>query len=395
MKTMITELKCTLTSIKKLNNLEKAILLSVTSLFLPYQFSAVVLGLVVLYSLYTHQLIPSIKEQTGALWLYGFIGLELVVSCFYQNTIGILNTFGILLIGLFIAIYRKALTPQLFSMIILEVLLLSWLAAGYGLYEYYKICTRNQLNMWEWKVLSRPKNRINSTFMNANFYATMIEFFLVFCLYQWSINKNKVSQLFCIATAALNVFMLRLTGCRTAFLPLVVLLPLYFLISKEKFWLKISLGVEALGLVLVRIIPSLFPRSGQFSTLSSRIKIWKASIQGILEHPLFGQGPQTYTLVYQRLNAKKAPHAHNIYLDTLLSYGIVGTLILLGYFWNLIKETWALYRTKKNLAICAMIACFYAIALIHGLLDVTLNFLPTGCLFFMILNSSSPFEVEK
>lgn len=392
---MITQLKRTLTLIKELNGLEKAILLCVASLFLPYQFSALLLGLTILYTLFTRQLIPSIQKQAGALWLYGFIGLELVVSCFYHNTVGILNTLGILLIGLFIAVYRKVLTPQLFSMIIIEVLLLSWLAAGYGLYEYYKICLRNQLNLWEWKVLSRPKNRINSTFMNANFYATMIEFFLVFCLYQWSINKKKVSQLFCIATALLNVFMLRLTGCRTAFLPLIVILPLYFLISKEKFWLKISIGIEGLGLILVGLVPSLFPRFGQFSTLRSRIKIWKASIQGILEHPFFGQGPQTYALVYRRLEAKKAPHAHNIYLDAVLSYGIVGTLILLGYFWHLIKETWLLYRSKKNLTVCAMVACFYAIALIHGVLDVTLNFLPTGCLFFMILNSSSQFRLEK
>ena len=42
----------------------------------------------------------------------------------------------------------------------------------------------------------------------------------------------------------------------------------------------------------------------------------------------WGEGPLTYMHSYPRINAPYHEHAHSLYIDTILSYGIVGTILL-------------------------------------------------------------------
>lgn len=379
----------------ELNKQERSILFATFCLFLPFQIGGAFLVVILAYEWIKTGSFAWIKDQPGALWLYSFVGLECIVSIVNQNWIGLLNVFGFLLIGLFIAYYRSALSMRLFQMIILEVLLLSWLCAIYGLVEFYGISKRLGNPFFDFVVMNKPKDRIAATFYNANFYATMIEFVLCFCIYSFIVHKKAIHRAFYIGTGFLNLFMLYLTGCRTAILPFVIIIPLFFLLSKEKVWFYVSLLLEGIVAALISWKPQLIPRFDQMSTFSSRLKIWKASWIGIQEHPWFGQGPQTYSLVYRRLHAHKAPHAHNILIDCILSYGILGTLLLIGYVGLLLHEQVNMYKREKNYPLFALIVSFYCIALIHGLLDVTLNFLPTGCLFLMILNASAQFPLFK
>ena len=42
------------------------------------------------------------------------------------------------------------------------------------------------------------------------------------------------------------------------------------------------------------------------------------------QNPFWGEGPLTYMHSYPRINAPYHEHAHSLYIDTILSYGIVG-----------------------------------------------------------------------
>ena len=88
------------------------------------------------------------------------------------------------------------------------------------------------------------------------------------------------------------------------------------------------------------------------------------------------------------MHGHKAPHAHNIYIDSILSYGVVGTVVLLAYTFVLNKEILTSNTRKENPALFGMMMCFIAIVLIYGLLDCTLNIVATGTLCFIILNSA-------
>ncbi len=84
------------------------------------------------------------------------------------------------------------------------------------------------------------------------------------------------------------------------------------------------------------------------STFASRIKIWKTAFMCISMYPFFGWGPQTYQKFYPLVHGHKAPHAHNIYIDSILSYGVVGTGVLLAYTFVLNKEIFT-SNTRKEM----------------------------------------------
>ena len=377
---------------KNFNNFEKSILLVVAGLFLPFQYASVVIGIVLVYALMKGDLIQAIKEQTGAIWLYGFVLLEIGVSLFYQNWMGLLNSFGYLGIALFIAYYRKNINPKLFQYIITEIIILSLFAAAYGLYEFKVVSENSGYSFFDFKIQEKPKDRISSTFMNANFYATICEFVIVFCLYKFMHAKKISLRLMHLVIAAINFFMMLLTGCRTALLPFLFIFLVFFWQCKEKGWFTFSAVMEGLAIGIVSQFPKLIPRITNMKTFASRVKIWTTAKQAIGMHPIFGQGPQTYGFVYKSLHGHKAPHAHNIYIDSILSFGIVGTAIGIGYFITLWKEIRQYKMYPEDKYVFPLILCFIVIALVHGILDCTLNFVATGIIFMMILNSCSQFK---
>ena len=385
-------MKTYIEDLKSFNSYEKSILIAVAGLFLPFQYASVVIGLVLLYAACKTNLIESVKKTPGAIWLYSFIALQIVVSLFYQNWVGLLNSFGYLGIGLFIAYYRQQLNPKLFQYILSEIIILSLFAAAYGLYEFKVVSENSGYSFFDFKIQEKPKDRINSTFMNANFYATICEFVIVFCLYKFIRTKVILHRIAYLAIAFINFIMMLLTGCRTALLPFVFIFLVFFWQCKEKGWFKFSAIMEGSALLIISQFPKLIPRITNMKTFASRIKIWKTAKEAILMHPVFGQGPQTYGFVYKSLHGHKAPHAHNIYIDAILSFGIVGTLLGIAYFSSLWKEVKQYKMYEEDKYVFPLILCFVVIALVHGLLDCTLNFVATGIIFMMILNSCSQFQ---
>ena len=161
-------------------------------------------------------------------------------------------------------------------------------------------------------------------------------------------------------------------------------------VGKKLFITSIVLELCVCGLVFLK--PTLIPRMSDMSTFASRIKIWKTAFICISMYPLFGWGPQTYKKFYPLVNGHKAPHAHNIYIDSILSYGVIGTILVLCYTFVLNKEIFTSNTRKENPALFGMMMCFIAIVLIYGLLDCTLNIVATGTLCFIILNSACMYK---
>ena len=78
-----------------------------------------------------------------------------------------------------------------------------------------------------------------------------------------------------------------------------------------------------------------------------------------------------------------------MYLDPLLSYGIVGCTLFFIYFWPNIKEIVRLYTRRYDVPLFALIVCFVIAVLVHGVLDHTLNWIQTGMLFLMVFSASA------
>ena len=374
--------------LKEFNLDEKMILLATLFLFLPYQIASIGIACILVQALCRHKLVDALKQQTGALFFYSFVGLEFVVTILHANWNGFGNVWLFVLIGLYGAYYRKSVTKNCFEKMCDLIVVLSVLAAIYGLYQFNQISIANGRTFLEFHIFNSPTRRITSTFMNANIYAMVIDFVCVICMYRFVKNENILYRIFYFIVALFNFFVLYLTGSRTALLPFVVIFPifLYCIRWKKLFITSIVLELCVCGLVFLK--PNLIPRISDMSTFASRIKIWKTAFLCSSMHPFFGWGPQTYKQFYPLVHGHKAPHAHNIYIDSILSYGIMGTLILLAYIFLLNKEIFTSNTRKENPALFGMMMCFIAIVLIYGLLDCTLNIVATGMLCFIILNSA-------
>lgn len=378
--------------IKSLSLEDKLILFVAFALFLPMYASTICIASVTIYALFKKNLISSIKHQIGAKFLYAFCLLEIVVSLFYANSIGVINALGMLLIGAYVAYYRDHISSKVFDLMIEMILLLSLIITAFGLFEFNYYSQLADHSFFDFYVQNKPSRRIHVTFLNANIYATMIEFFVVCCLYKWvscSSLKEKAFYVFC---GVVNLIMLYLTGCRTAFIPLALVVPVFFICYGERKWILLSIGLFLAGIIAVLLIPDLIPRLSDISTLESRFDIWYGAFQGIAMYPLFGNGPQTYGRLYPIYGWHKAPHAHNIYIDAISSYGIIGTVLLVGYYVYLGKE---MMQVRKHKALFGMMVSFVLVYLIHGLLDCTLNALWTGMLFFVVLNTGAMYRKEN
>ena len=122
--------------IKSLSLEDKLILFVAFALFLPMYASTICIASVTIYALFKKNLISSIKHQTGAKFLYAFCLLEIVVSLFYANSIGVINALGMLLIGAYVAYYRDHISSKVFDLMIEMILLLSLIITAFGLFEF-------------------------------------------------------------------------------------------------------------------------------------------------------------------------------------------------------------------------------------------------------------------
>ena len=86
------------------------------------------------------------------------------------------------------------------------------------------------------------------------------------------------------------------------------------------------------------------------NTLNFRAPAWRLGLESWREHPWFGLGVDNFSTVTRSVDAAYAalvPHAHNLYLNTLVERGIVGAAPLGAV---LIAWTWALWRRRPRVA---------------------------------------------
>ncbi|WP_279161062.1 O-antigen ligase family protein [Thomasclavelia cocleata] len=369
------------------------IILTALSLSTPFYICVPFLLLETLYLLYTKKIINAFKSTPKSKYLIIFMILTLVISLIYRNWIGV----GcVVLIFIFISLmlyYRKYINEEVFELILDMLIALSILWAIYGLYEQVQILNRLGYDHFTLKVFSRRENRLNSVFFNANYYAMMIEFIIMMIGYKIFGTKELKKQVYYFITACINFFLLYMTGCRTAFIATAVAM-LVFLIINKNYWICSLIGMACIVIGIFFIIhPEQFPRIEKLiDNFTVRTKIWHAAIEGIKAHPLFGQGPMTYMMIFKQYAGHNTQHAHSIYLDPILSFGVIGVTTLIPYILDNCKRLFKVYKQKINLRYVALVISCIVVILLHGTLDYTIFWVHTGMLFLMIASSFEMFK---
>ncbi len=360
------------------------------SMFLPYYFGFIAMGIVLIYLIVTKQLKNIILNTPKGLMPLIFSIYTVIVSIYHGNNIGTIQGLGIFVVSIFIMFYRENIDKRLFTCIIDVCCLGSICCFAWGILEYLSIIEKMGIEFTELVIFDSPKNRVNSTFYNANFYAQLIQFFVLMCIYKILNTKETHRIIFYTLTILCNLFALYLTGCRTGWLSFIFTLPLMFYMNG---WKKVCYGLSGLivlSLLVICVNPSLFPRFDSIlSSFSVRIDIWLTAIKGIKDNLLFGLGIGGYILIFSKYDGYPANHAHNVLLDPMLSFGLVGMFIFLIFFIPVCKEIYALYKKKIDMKMLGLILCFVIAVLVHGIFNYSIMWSQTGIIFLLIFNAGS------
>lgn len=221
--------------------------------------------------------------------------------------------------------------------------------------------------------------RAYSTFDNPNFYAFVLMIVLIICFNQIQFQltfKNYPLMFFYIGAFMINFYAIILTGTRSILIALVLGL-LLIVITQEK-WLQLKVLVF-LGAAFVFLIISngdLLPRFMELSEHSGiRYKIWQTATDQILREPWFGKGLFTYEFLFDRADA------HNIFIESFLSMGVVGTFIFSTY---IVEKVYKLSTQAYHLDYPLILAVLSA-TLLYGVFDIPLFGIQTSMLFVAVL----------
>lgn len=385
---------------KHFTHQQRYIIVAVLSLFLPFYMCGAVILFLTLRLMWTGEIQNAYHRDKKNKFIFIFCFLSIIVSLFYKNYLGGVVAFCILIALLFVSYYKAHITPQLFNFISNIIIVLSVFGALYGLIEYIGILNSVNIDQFELIIFNKPQDRINSVFFNANYYAMMIEFFICLTFYKILKIKNVKKEFqkffYYILVICINLFMLILTGCRTAWPTLAAGILVMLIVDKHyKTCACIFTCVLFIGLFFL-MNPSAFPRVDNIvSYFFTRTDIWKAAIEGIKDNLLFGQGPFTYHHIYHLYDGHPTQHAHNIYLDPLLSFGIVGLGVISPLVYSHLRSIYLLWKSKVNKTLTALIVCYIVMILVHGLLDYTIFFVQTALLFLFVTSSFDMYKSLK
>ncbi len=374
--------------IKRFSNQDLALYLLIISSFLPFYLFLTLFVLYFILLAFTGKLKQVLKDLLAHPFLLAFIGFSFIVSMVAGNYIGAGITVGFLMYAIFFKYYQRRLTPDFFHIVLQTVLLLSIFAAGFAFLEHYEIVHKFNYTFLSPKMQVWHQNRAEVTFFNPNYYGIFCCFCIMIAFYLLSITKSWFWKFIGAVAIGINLFGLSFTQNRTAF-PAIICGAIIYLFttirSSKAFWLSIA----AFGIGLMFLFSNdIGVRMGSFgSSMEERISIWNAGMVLFKQNPWFGEGPLTYLHSFARIGARYHEHAHSLYIDTISSYGIIGTLLLLISTLQPVRMLLEMSRDPKKRPIVGLYVSFIVVLFVHGIFDVAILWVQSAFLFLLVMTS--------
>lgn len=345
------------------------------SIFLPYYVTETVVCLIAGLVVCSRELRERVFDNPRASWLVLPMLIPFYVAAFYHNYKGI-GAMALLLAAVICAMYlRRIMTRELFGRLLHIACLCSIACAG--------VAVGQKIAMW----FTNPFFRPESMFFNANYYGTMAVFMVLVGTYQ-ILNHVRFRWVY-LATVFANLLGLYLCGSMSSLATMVISVMAMLLMFRRKKLVIMGAFLVLAGGILVMLVPELYPRLGDVEdTFGSRVTIWSTALKGIMETPLFGRGPEAYPLAYAQFGGYATYHCHNLLLDTLLNFGIVGTGLFAAFVVHQARQLYLRYKHYICREQCILIAAVSLAVLVHGVTDVTVFWIQTG-MFFLLLFSAS------
>ncbi len=374
--------------LKGLSSKELILLGIILSIFLPFYLFVVVLCLYIISLIFTGDMKSILQKMGKHPMLLLFLSYSTVISILAQNWMGLVASVGMFLFTIFFLHYQLILSHKFFRLILQFVLFGSVLSAAFASLEHFQIVKKFNYaflspNMQVWH-----QNRAEVTFFNPNYYGIICCFCIMIAFYLFTTTKLNWLKVFCVIAGFVNLFGLNFTQNRTAF-PAIIAGAIIYLFTTIKNWKAfwLSIGVFAIGLSFL-FSSDLGVRMGTLdSSMEERISIWDAGMALFKQNPFWGEGPLTYMHSYPRIHAPYHEHAHSLYIDTILSYGIVGTILLVLSSVAPVRLMMDMSQESGKRPIIGLYLSFLTVVAVHGIFDLALFWIQSGFIFLLVMCS--------
>ena len=335
----------------------RILVLCAASCFFPFALSVSVSFVSFVFLLFHRKLCKKAFVRKSMIPMYVLFLLLLAVPLCRGRWLGALAGLLTVCIAMFFLLCCTRMSNRLFETILPVCCLASYISLAYAIGE---------------KILWGTAFRSTGGIYNANYYGTMLEFVMMICLYQ--IARKRPGRSFYVVTILCSILGILLCDCQSAWLAVLggTLLLLY-LCGKHRFLLALLGGALFIPGVLPRL--SMLPQNA-----ATRFTIWADAVRAFAAHPIFGGGTLALYYVSDKM------HAHSIYLDPLVSYGLVGTGIWLYYIRSYIMHLYRRYRACRYPA--PLVMGIIGTVMIHGVTDHTTLWVQTGMLLAVLLSGA-------
>lgn len=235
------------------------------------------------------------------------------------------------------------------------------ITAFYGLYQYMF----GDLYSQAWldkEMFEDIKMRVYSTFENPNVYGEYLILAIPIIVGLLWTEKGIFKKLFWLGSLGVTMLALALTFSRGCWLGIILAIGLLAIMIDRRFILLGIVALLFLPFVLPESIINRFLSIGNMgdSSTSYRVYIWMGTLAMLADYWFsgIGLGITSFNTIYPiySYNNISAPHSHNLYLQLVVEFGIVGLIVFLGMLYNFYKEMIISICKKRNILTSSLIA---------------------------------------
>ena len=374
--------------LKSLSKQEGLLLGVILSIFLPFYLFVIIFISYLLWLVYTGEMKGILKRLSQHPILLFFIAYSTAISLLAQNVMGVVSSVAMFLFAIFFYYYQAQLTPKFFRLTIEGVLASSVLAAVFAALEHFQIVKKFDYTFLSPRMQVWHQNRAEVAFFNPNYYGIICCFCIMIGFYLISTTKLRWLRIFSMIAIFANLFGLNFTQNRTAF-PAIIFGAIIYLFTTIKNWRAFWLSIGVFGVGLAFLFSSdLGVRMGTLdSSMEERVSIWNAGMALFKQNPFLGEGPLTYMHSFPRIGAPYHEHAHSIYIDTILSYGVVGTVLLGIASATPVRMLIDMSQVPSKRPILGLYLSFLTVVAVHGIFDLALFWIQSSFIFLLVMCS--------
>ena len=362
-------------AIKNALSPQNIIIMLAVGCYAPFVFTAIFAIIALLAIAFTPKLQYSLFGFRGAFFIPLFCAYAFLIAFYNRNILGLIVApvfFGILVIYCFV---RKFITRQTINTCYTAICFMVFPAFIHAVAE---TLTAPQMD---------EVYRCTSYFGNANYFGALMAAAIIICAHKIVSQNGKALFYYIVAFFALiNIY---LSGSLFAIIELVVGVAVYLLFTKHYRLFCLMVICGSLGIMLITTMPELLPRLSESGDATGyRVHIWGIIIREIKLHPFSGRGFMSYSLIkdlYQ--GSYDTVHSHNLALDSLLNFGIFGTLLLGSMLYYIIRRIVRVYKAEIGNEIAAIAIAILAAIISHSFTDITFFWIQTGIFYVIVFGS--------